>query len=171
MLCPDRPPYCGECRASNLSRLEAQHRVDEFKRVFFRNQLISNPLLGLDLQTGLSGSAAMNHVLNYVENTGRGAANYCLFFMDVDNLKALNSAYTHDGANEILFDIAKVLKTYAQKINRGEYADEKDVSGYNSLHRAWAFRCVSVQRLSANMRGLYTQSAWRRVRVARAMSK
>ena len=170
VLCPPnprRPPYCAECRSANLERLDSQYKVDAFKKVFFRNPLISNPLLGLDMQTGLQGAAGMSHILEYVENkVGHGAWNYCLFFMDVDNLKALNSAYTHDGANEILFDIAGVLNKYAQKVNGGEYVDEEDVR--NSLHRAWAFRFVNVSRLSANMRGLYTQSAWRRVRLARA---
>ena len=45
------PPYCANCRAANLERLEAQNKIDEFKKMFIRNQLISNPLLGLDLQT------------------------------------------------------------------------------------------------------------------------
>ena len=141
--------YCAKCRASNVSLLESQHRVDKLKKLFIRNQLISNPMLGLDLLTGLPAAAAMNHILKYLENMDIGRHSYCLFFMDVDNLKALNSAYTHDGANKILFDIAQVLQTYAQKVNNGEYKDESRI---NSLHRAWAFRCVSMWRLSANLR-------------------
>ena len=152
-MCPEIPasPCCAECRSSNLSFLEAQHQVDKCKKVFLRNRLISNPLLGLDLQTGLPGAAAMNHVLEFVENKVGAAANfYCLFFMDVDNLKALNSAYTHDGANEILFDIATVLEKYAKRVRDGEYRDKQDQQ--NSLYRAWAFRFVRVSCVSANMR-------------------
>ena len=146
----DLPPYCAECRAANLSHLWSQHTVDEFKKRFLRNQIVSNPMLGLDPQTGLPGAAALNHILDFVDKNAErtDAASYSLFLLDVDNLKAINSAYTHECVNEILLDIAGVFNKYAQKVNRGEYGDEKDFN--NALDRAWAFRFVDVFRLSVN---------------------
>ena len=134
-----RRGYCSSCRLNvNLPSLKQQHELDALKRTLIRKELIAKPSLQLNLLTGLPGNNAMKRMIEHIQKA-ENDEQFALFLLDVDNMKGLNTTYTHDGVNDILREVGAVLSRSVLAVNGGEY---RDGDRWSCLLRAWAFRCV-----------------------------
>eukprot|EP01084_Bolivina_argentea_P023031 42865_1 len=130
--------FCKTCCLENEETFREQKERDLMKSNIIRNQLVLKPELGLDLLCGLPTATSLDKIMNDIQKLDRmndsGRPGFAVFLIDVDNLKALNTSLTHQGADEVIKNIGYILKKHAQDVN-----DRKSVSGAN-LSRCWAFR-------------------------------
>eukprot|EP01084_Bolivina_argentea_P260469 439885_1 len=116
--------WCGECRSNNVNKIMIQMKRDENKSKIIRNVLYSHPSLELDILCGLPKAAAFINTLTEIVNLPfihrRG---YCLYLIDLDNFKGLNSALGHSGADKIIVDIANIFKKYKKQVENREWYD------------------------------------------------
>ena len=133
---------CKECRLTNMNKLENESKMNELKSKMIRRELVNKPLLTLDLLCGLPTVKALEKLIEdilKVEPVGR--SKYILFLIDVDNLKALNSALGHKGADGVIKGVGNILNKYTKQVNDGQWRDDKD--GLSSFYKAWCFRFVN----------------------------
>ena len=141
---------CAECRLKNLQRLEYESKMDEIKRRVIRRELLSKPTLSLDILCGLPRKSGLDKLMNDImglEATDR--QDYLILLLDVDNLKALNSALTHQGADKVIQQIGFVLKRWCQKVNDGQFKNDC------YLIQAFPYRFVYICRLECKYTNTY----------------
>eukprot|EP01084_Bolivina_argentea_P297996 513456_1 len=119
--------WCQECAINNVNKLKIKWERDENKRKVIRNILKSNPSLELDILVGLPKAAAFNNTLNEIVNLHPIQRHrYCLYLIDLDNFKALNSAIGHDGADKVIVDIANIFRKYQKQIDDGIWNNKQN---------------------------------------------
>eukprot|EP01084_Bolivina_argentea_P275231 469321_1 len=128
---------CHGCKMDNVNKVKQKWERDENKRQIIRNILFANPALELDLLVGLPKAAALINTLDEITKLHVSLRNkYCLYLIDLDNFKALNSAIGHDGADRVIVDIANIFKKYQQQTNDNEWSDKK----HGNIQRLFAYR-------------------------------
>eukprot|EP01084_Bolivina_argentea_P308246 532955_1 len=123
---------CKNCRYSNVNKLENESKMDNIKREVIRKELQMKPSLSLDILCGMPRKMAMDKLMKDImqlEALDRGK--YSLFLVDMDNLKALNSVLSHQGADEVIKHVGLTLKKWCLKVNKGQI---------RKLEKAWCFR-------------------------------
>ena len=129
--------FCFECRCGNFYRSKEQRETDELKGRLFRDEMVKNPALSLDLLTDLPRKAGLDRLLSDIAKSD-APQTFALFLVDVDNLKALNSTLGHEGADEIIKQIGAILKKEADQVNV-----QTSCWTWN-FTRCWCFRFVLV---------------------------
>eukprot|EP01083_Nonionella_stella_P272390 923625_1 len=115
---------CKNCRIMNLNKLEYESKMDNIKRNVIRTELYGKPSLSLDILCGLPRVSALDKLMKDI--MGLEAVDrqkYSLFLVDMDNLKALNSVLSHQGADEVIKNVGLTLKNWCVKVNNGEVKD------------------------------------------------
>eukprot|EP01084_Bolivina_argentea_P023030 42864_1 len=131
--------FCKTCCLENEETFREQKERDLMKSNIIRNQLVLKPELGLDLLCGLPTATSLDKIMNDIQKldsmNASGSPGFAVFLVDVDNLKALNTSLTHQGADEVIKNIGYILKKHAQDVNDGKWRGEP-----TNLSRCWAFR-------------------------------
>eukprot|EP01084_Bolivina_argentea_P273389 465682_1 len=127
--------FCSLCRMNNMVKLQQIVKIDKIKSKLIRHELVVKPELSLDILCGLSRAMGLNKIMSGIMDLAGGVEipNYVLFLVDVDNLKALNSTLSHQGADEVIKQIGYITKKWTNKINNGYYR-------HKYIVKAWAFR-------------------------------
>ena len=119
----------------NLRDLQRESSMNEIKAQLFRRALQKQPWLSLDIMTAMPRKAALDKL---VRDIGSGGGSFfAVFLLDIDDLKALNSALGHEGADRVIADVGKVLKAHVAEVKAGKWAKADNVE---SLVNAWCFR-------------------------------
>jgi len=129
--------YCEQCRVQNAESIRAERELDVIKQNIIRKELKRKPSLELCLKTGLPRKAALDQLMTDVTTLQFGKrCLYHLWLIDIDNLKALNSVFGHEGADVIIDDVAGVLTKYMNEVNDGKWKEKET----GALDKCWTFR-------------------------------
>ena len=103
--------FCSDCAKNNGNKVRAEWKRDETKRKIIRNILKASPSLSLDILTGLPRAQAFYGMGKELQMIDKGKRMYySVWMIDLDNFKAMNSAYTPKGADEVIVIISEILK-------------------------------------------------------------
>ena len=142
--------------------MERESEMNVFKSQLIRNALQKQPRLSLDIMTGMPRKAALDKLVQDIKNSSR-FADFALFLVDINDLKALNSALGHEGADRVIADVGDVLKAHVVEAKAPrEYGQRKKFDG---LLNAWCFRFEREFAHTYTRRHTHhTQAGRRRVR-------
>eukprot|EP01084_Bolivina_argentea_P069472 126409_1 len=127
--------FCISCCLENEKQFKLEKEMDLIKSNIIRNELVIQPHLALDLLCGLPTVTSLNKIIDDIQQLDHRNVNpkYSMFLIDVDNLKALNTSLTHEGADQVIKHIGLILKKYAKDVNDGKWK-------HQHLSHCWAFR-------------------------------
>ena len=115
---------------NNLYEMEREAEMMVIKSQLIRSALKKKPWLSRDVMTALPRKAALVKLIKDIQVNDH-SGNFALFLLDIDDLKALNSARGHEGADRVIARVGKVLKAHVDAVKEGK------VYG---LVNAWCFR-------------------------------
>ncbi len=133
--------YCMECRIKNGKNIQKRIKMNNLKSLIIKNELVKNPTLELDLLCEMKRRAALDSIIydiNKLEILKR--MEWCLFVMDLDNLKAWNSALGHVKTDSLIQIVGNTMESNINDMNNGKYIDKNNI--YNSLLRGFIYRFV-----------------------------
>eukprot|EP01084_Bolivina_argentea_P248851 416362_1 len=127
-----RCTLCKRCRFMNFNTLAYESKVDNIKRAVIRAELSIKPSLSLDVLCGLPRKMGLDKLMEDIMRLDEDdRSQYVVFLVDMDNLKALNSILSHQGADEVIKNVGIVLKKWCLKIKKGKF---------QKLENAFCFR-------------------------------
>jgi diguanylate cyclase (GGDEF)-like protein len=95
-------------QAAESQVLECHAQMDEMAALLFEQT-------AADALTGLKNRAAFDRIMRQqASRSGRSAANLSLVMVDIDNLSAFNDRHGRIGGDDVLQQVANVLKRHAR---------------------------------------------------------
>ena len=138
---------CAECRMKNMRALESEYEMDRIKSNIIRAELISKPALSLDILCGLGRVMSLQKIMSDLGNLHYAdRTQYCVFLIDIDDLKALNSCLGNTGADEVIKNVGKVMEKYTKQVNEGKWSNEY------KIEKCYCFRFVYIVYLCVSAR-------------------
>ena len=124
--------FCKSCAMKNVRDLERESEMNMIKARLIRSALQKQPWLSLDIMTAMPRKAALEKLVQDIQGSGK-SLDFAVFLLDIDNLKAMNSALGHEGADRVIADVGKVLKAHVGEI-------KARTGKFLRLKNAWCFR-------------------------------
>ncbi len=139
--------YCEECRSTKAQSIKHRIEMDAFKASVIRAELLATPSLEMDLLCAMQRRASVDSLLFDINKlravTKR--SKWVLFALDLDHLKAWNSAMGHVATDKLIKNIGGIMKKYIGYINEGKWSD--------LYKRAFVYRFVCVCLYTHFVRG------------------
>eukprot|EP01084_Bolivina_argentea_P133857 236232_1 len=123
--------YCSECRFRNSDNIKKRIKFDDMVSNIIRTELLKNPTLEMDLLCSMKRRAALDSIIcdiNKLQYEKR--MQWCLFLMDLDNLKAWNSCLGHVKADGLIKIIGGIITSNINDINNGKWIDNSLLGGF-----------------------------------------
>ncbi len=102
--------YCSECRFKNSVNIKKRIKMDGMVSQIIRMELLKNPSLEMDILCSMKRRAALDSIVLDINKLQWGKrAQWCLFVMDLDFLKAWNSCLGHVKADGLIKIIGGII--------------------------------------------------------------
>eukprot|EP01084_Bolivina_argentea_P004520 8607_1 len=125
--------YCQPCGKLNVKKIKLKQEHNRIAQNRIRKMLKTNSSISIDTLCEMRDVRALHALLKEIIAAG-STGPYALYLLDIDHFKQINSALTHEGANEKLILMSKVLKTFELKTKK-----EWENMGIQ-IKRLWVFR-------------------------------
>ena len=132
-----RYTVCKKCTEKNKKTMNEKRSANEIEEKRINLTLKYNPSISVDTLCGMRDKRALEALLKEIGAKGH-SKQFALWHFDIDAYKAINTALTHDVADEeVLVPMSEVFKDYDVRSNKGpSYWNKKGIE----VTKCWVFR-------------------------------